>query len=95
MANVLRVYSRAIDTSARYGGDEFALVLPETGMKAAQEVLRRICGQVARDGEVPAVSVSGGVAVYPQDGERIESLLSIADQALYRAKNRTDQKLLA
>jgi diguanylate cyclase (GGDEF)-like protein len=95
VANVLRVHSRAIDTSARYAGDEFVLVLPETGMNAAQEVLRRICGRVATDGEFPPITVSGGVAVYPQDGERIESLLSIADQAMYRAKNRIDQKLLA
>jgi diguanylate cyclase (GGDEF)-like protein len=95
VADVLRVNSRTIDTAARYGGDEFALVLPETGMNAAQEVARRICDRVARDGSFPSISVSAGFAVYPQDGKTIETLLSIADQVLYRAKGRIDRKLVA
>jgi diguanylate cyclase (GGDEF)-like protein len=95
VADVLRVNSRTIDTAARYGGDEFALVLPETGMNAAQEVARRICDRVARDGSFPSITASAGFAVYPQDGEKIETLLNIADQVLYRDKGRIDQKLVA
>ena len=93
VANVLHVNSRSIDTAARYGGDEFALVLPETGMNAAQEVARRICDRVAEDGELPFISVSAGAAVYPQDGETLEALIGAADRALYRAKRRSGQKL--
>jgi diguanylate cyclase (GGDEF)-like protein len=93
VANVLRVNSRSIDTAARYGGDEFALILPETGMNAAQEVARRICDCVARDGEMPPISVSVGVAAYAQDGETLETLVGAADQALYKTKGRTSQKL--
>jgi diguanylate cyclase (GGDEF)-like protein len=93
VANVLRVNSRSIDTAARYGGDEFAVILPETGMNAAQEVARRICERVARDGELPPISVSVGVAAYAQDGETIETLVGAADQALYKTKGRRDQKL--
>jgi len=93
VATVLRVNSRTIDTVARYGGDEFALILPETGMNAAQEVARRICECVARDGELPPISVSAGVASYPQEGETLEALVGVADQALYRTKGRTDRKL--
>jgi diguanylate cyclase (GGDEF)-like protein len=89
VAKVLRVNSRSIDTAARYGGDEFALILPETGMDAAQEVARRICDRVAGDGESPSVSVSVGVAVYAQDGETLEALVGAADRALYRAKRHT------
>jgi diguanylate cyclase (GGDEF)-like protein len=95
VADVLRVYSRSIDTAARYGGDEFALVLPETGMTAAQEVARRICERVARDGSSPSITASAGFAVYPQDGEKIEALLSTADHVLYRAKGRIERKIVA
>jgi diguanylate cyclase (GGDEF)-like protein len=93
IANILRVNSRAVDTAARYGGDEFALILPETGMNAAKEVARRICDRVARDEEVPPISVSAGVAAYAQDGETLEALVGAADKALYRTKGRTDRKL--
>jgi diguanylate cyclase (GGDEF)-like protein len=95
VADVLRVNSRTIDTAARYGGDEFALVLPETGMNAAQEVARRICNRVAIDGGFPSITVSAGFSVYPQDGEKIETLLSVADQVLYRAKSGIKQKRFA
>ena len=93
VASVLRVNSRTIDTVARYGGDEFALILPETDMNAAQEVARRICKRVARDGVLPPISVSVGVATYAQDGETIEALVGAADQSLYRTKDRAGRKL--
>jgi len=92
VAAVLRAHSRAIDTSARHGGDEFALVLPETAAPGAEEVALRICDRVAQDGETPPISISTGFAVYPQDGETIEKLLSAADQALYRMKRRNAEK---
>jgi diguanylate cyclase (GGDEF)-like protein len=94
VANVLRVNSRSIDTAARYGGDEFALILPETGTNAAQDVASRICDRVERDGELPPISVSVGVAVYAQDGETLEILVGAADRALYRAKGRAGKKRL-
>ena len=88
LGNVLRVHCRLIDTAARYGGDEFALVLPEAGSDAAASVARRICERLAKDGELPPLSVSAGAAVFPQDGETIEKLLGAADRALYRMKGR-------
>ena len=93
VANVLRVNRRSIDTAARYGGDEFALILPETSMNEAQEVARRICDHVARDGELPPISVSVGVAAYAQGGETLEALIGAADQALYNSKRRTSRNL--
>jgi diguanylate cyclase (GGDEF)-like protein len=94
-ANILRVHSRAIDTCGRYGGDEFVLVLPETGSEAAQEVVRRIGERVASDVEQPPISAGAGLAIYPQDGETIEQLLAAADQALYRVKGRPTRKVAA
>lgn len=86
VAAVLARESRTIDVPARYGGDEFALVLPETDRSEAEEVIHRICLGVSHGGEEPAISVSAGVAAYPRDGHSVEALLSAADRALYRAK---------
>ncbi len=88
----LRSNSRAIDTPARYGGDEFALILPESGENEAKQAAARICEQLANDGEDPAISVSVGLSVYPADGTTIEKLLSAADTALYRMKGRGEKK---
>jgi diguanylate cyclase (GGDEF)-like protein len=90
LANVLRIHSRAMDTAARYGGDEFAVVLPEAGEEAAASVSRRICERLARDGEFPNISVSVGAAVFPRDGETIDALFSAADRALYGMKRRPE-----
>jgi diguanylate cyclase (GGDEF)-like protein len=77
---------RGVDTAARFGGDEFALVLPETDVAAAWHVARRIAQRVAQDGEEPALSVSIGVAVYPRDGDTVDDLLAAADRSLYESK---------
>jgi diguanylate cyclase (GGDEF)-like protein len=79
-------FCRDMDTAARYGGDEFAVVLPEAGAEAANQVPQRICDGIANDGMGPLLSVSIGVAVYPHDGERIEALLRKADVAMYATK---------
>ena len=85
VADVLS-FCRDIDTAARYGGDEFAVVLPETGAEAANHAAQRICDSIANDGMEPALSVSIGVAVYPHDGEGLETLLRAADVAMYSMK---------
>jgi diguanylate cyclase (GGDEF)-like protein len=86
VAEALRASSRVVDTAARFGGDEFALVLPESEAVAARVVAARIAERLTLDGERPEVSVSVGVAVYPRDGETVEGLLSMADGMLYEAK---------
>jgi len=86
LADALCACCRDIDTPARFGGDEFALVLPETNAEAANLVARRVCESVANDGKGPTLSVSVGVAVYPQNGDSIERLLCQADSALYSMK---------
>jgi diguanylate cyclase (GGDEF)-like protein/PAS domain S-box-containing protein len=85
-ADALTLFCRDIDTAARFGGDEFALLLPETGMEAAHSVARRISSSIAEDTNGPAISVSVGVGVFPRDGETVESLVSAADAAMYSMK---------
>jgi diguanylate cyclase (GGDEF)-like protein len=81
-----------MDTAARFGGDEFAIVLPETGVESANVVARRIRQSLARDDKKPNLSVSIGVAVYPRDGTSIETILSAADKALYLRKSRAHSR---
>ena len=86
LADIFRYSCRSIDTAARYGGDEFAIVLPETGFKEANTVGRRICERLSNDREEPLLSVSVGIAIYPEDGTTIEALFQGADRALYKMK---------
>lgn len=85
-ADALRQYCRAMDSAARFGGDEFALVLPETSGAAARQIITRVAAQIANDGQSPPVSISGGYAVYPDDGDSVERLLEAADRQLYEHK---------
>jgi diguanylate cyclase (GGDEF)-like protein/PAS domain S-box-containing protein len=88
LGQILRDCCRAIDTAARHGGDEFALVLPETSMAAATLVAHRICDFLAKENEEPMLSVSVGVASYPKDADTIGTLLYAADRALYGIKDK-------
>ena len=86
LADIFRYSCRSIDTAARYGGDEFAIILPETCDKEAGAVGRRICERLSSDPEKPSLSVSVGIAIYSEDGTSIETLFQAADRALYRMK---------
>ncbi len=93
LSNILRIHCRAMDTAARYGGDEFVLVLPETESHAALSVADRIAERLSTDGDEPPITVSTGTAVYPEDGKTIDELLAAADQVLYGKKGYARKKL--
>jgi len=84
---------RASDTACRYGGDEFAVLLPEVdGLDSAAMVAARICAHLAVpyviDGSMIKVSASMGKAVYPVDGKSYGDLLRHSDSGMYRTKAR-------
>jgi diguanylate cyclase (GGDEF)-like protein len=83
---------REVDTLARYGGEEFVLILPETDLEGATLAAGKICEIVRQRrfgaaGEEPIrVTVSVGIAVYPEHGRGGATLIKSADAALYAAK---------
>jgi diguanylate cyclase (GGDEF)-like protein len=90
-ADVLRANVRDFDLPVRFGGEEFAVLLPETGMDGGLQLARRLAAALARlripevgDDRAP-VTASFGVASFPE-ARTVEELLFAADQALYRAK---------
>jgi diguanylate cyclase (GGDEF)-like protein len=89
LGKVLRNHCRAIDTAARYGGDEFAIVFPEASSDIAARIVGRIHEKMASETEGPALSASAGIASFPEDGDTPEKLLAAADRALYRMKHRS------
>jgi diguanylate cyclase (GGDEF)-like protein len=82
---------RESDAIARWGGDEFLCLLPETDPEAARQVAERLRQDVAAlEVEAGQVSIAGsasvGVASFPKDGATLHELLKVADRALYQAK---------
>lgn len=88
VADVLRKSTRESDVVSRFGGDEFAVVLPESSDDGGTAVMARVCAKLAQDAGAPVLSVSGGHAVFPRDGDSPTLLLRAADRQLYAAKHR-------
>ncbi|NIR47489.1 diguanylate cyclase [candidate division KSB1 bacterium] len=93
IARLLKDNVRNIDIAARYGGEEFALVLIETGKSAAKIVAEKIRKLVenhsfAHEAFQPngKITISVGVATFPEDGQDFDKIVNMADQRLYRAK---------
>lgn len=94
IARLFKSRLRLGDIAARYGGDEFVVVLPETGLKGAVCIAERL-RQAVSEIEVPyhegascqRLSLSIGIAAYPEHAGEVAELLRCADQALYRAKH--------
>ena len=88
IATAMRDTLRDDDRVYRYGGDEFAIILPQAGGVAAREIADRVRAAVAKltEGAGPVVTVSVGIAVHPDDGATKDQLVAVADRALYLAK---------
>lgn len=93
LAKLIRRTVRKVDVVARYGGEEFAVILPATKKKGALIIANRLCQKVAAskfpNQEVmprKALTISVGLAVYPDDAKDKAKLIDMADKALYHAK---------
>ena len=87
VARALRDSTREVDCVVRYGGEEFVVLLPETGGEEAAETAERIRARVAAEGlAAGTITLSVGVAEFPTHGDSPESMIAAADGALYRAK---------
>jgi diguanylate cyclase (GGDEF)-like protein len=93
LASVIKQCVRDVDIFARYGGEEFVVILPQTSQAEASVIAERIRRRVAemvvdtRDAGKLRITISIGISSYPENGKSAEELVSIADQALYRAKD--------
>ena len=92
VGELLQQAVRDSDVACRFGGEEFAIILPETGRLGAFSLAERVRRRVHRafvepfEGLPLELSASGGVATFPVDGEDAESLVECADRAMYLAK---------
>jgi diguanylate cyclase (GGDEF)-like protein len=92
---------RHLDVVGRYGGDEFMMILPETDKERASQVIERIRHKIEKD-DIPIpnglrvkITVSFGVAVFPEDGYFSDYLLVTADERLYKAKSLGKNRVVA
>jgi diguanylate cyclase (GGDEF)-like protein len=97
VADTLQKAVRSMDILARYGGDEFIVILPETRESVAIDIAERLRTSLLRfplrvpETAAPgpcALTASVGIACFPEHGDTVEALLENVDKALYRAKNK-------
>ncbi|MFH0763668.1 MAG: diguanylate cyclase [Candidatus Omnitrophota bacterium] len=93
IAHILQSKSRKFDTVARYGGEEFGIIMPNTSKENSRLFSERLRGEVekmyAEDADIESdkrLTISCGVAAYPEDASGKEELIAMADTALYEAK---------
>jgi two-component system cell cycle response regulator len=93
---------RQSDTVGRYGGEEFVVILPETDIEAAQQKLESLRELVASTpitlatrGEQVQVTISAGLASFPQDGEDAAELFALADERMFQAKKKGRNRVIA
>jgi len=90
VAGILREVARSTDYVARYGGEEFAIIFPETpkaeAHQACERIRTRLADGMASQPDASIVTISVGLAAFPQDATTKEQLIYAADMALLAAK---------
>lgn len=93
LARVLKKGSRSYDLVARFGGEEFAVVLPETDVAEAAAIAERLRSMAPANGH--ELTISCGVAVFPKEAADLQALIACADKKLYRAKEEGRNRVIA
>jgi diguanylate cyclase (GGDEF)-like protein len=100
LASFLRDRTRSTDAVVRYGGEEFAILMATSDSDVAFEQSDRIRADIEKtlfvvpgQAEPVQMTISGGVATYPQDGQTFSELIAVADAGLYRAKENGRNKI--
>jgi diguanylate cyclase (GGDEF)-like protein len=87
ISDIMREAARPVDCVARYGGEEFVVLMPDTSAADALELAEHIRARVAAKKFMGRkMTLSIGVATFPEDADNAEALISVADEALYQAK---------
>ena len=94
LAAVMNEHCRSTDLAVRCGGDEFAVVLIDSDKGMAEQVAQRIETGLRTDNEEPALSVSIGIRIYPDDGRTAAELIEAADRQLYKYKTTVNRRTL-
>lgn len=96
VASILRHNSRRSDVVARYGGDEFAALLPETDAQSAALYAEKLRRKLRKDRELRAgkITASFGISSYPEFANSVEELIGQADSAMYQAKRKGGDQVL-
>lgn len=92
LASVMNEHCRSTDLAARYGGDEFAVVLIDSDRGMAEQVAQRIENGLRADRQDPSLGVSIGIGIYPDDGRTAAELIEAADRQLYRRKETSNKR---
>jgi len=99
LAETMRSVSRKSDTLARYAGDEFMIILPNTRKEDAGIVAERLRARIENsplsvDGSPVFTTVSIGVASFPEAGSTVDELVNAVDTALYKAKRQGKNRVV-
>jgi diguanylate cyclase (GGDEF)-like protein len=98
IAGIIKENSREVDYVGRYGGEEFGLILPNLSEEVAFKVAERIRNQIEtaefirNEYQKISVTISTGIAIYPQDADNDKDLIDAADKAMYLSKKRGKNK---
>ncbi len=92
LASMVKHEVRGIDTVARYGSDEIAVILPESDSQGALDVANRIVQSInAPQKQIKPFSISIGIACYPEDSQEVEDMIQLVENALHFGKHHSDR----
>jgi diguanylate cyclase (GGDEF)-like protein len=101
IASILKMKMRNEDLICRYGGEEFVIIMPNITKRDAYNIIERLKAgveetfqRIKKESSFPTLTISSGIASFPQDATDKEELIRKADEALYKAKGSGKNKVV-